>query len=176
MEDYKLEELMHEKYLPFSEKIFKKHFAPVKRKNVCNSKGNHLDYYKKSIVNYNKYFLNKGNMPLKDEDEKKFRQIEKDERFWIASSMMNLFYSKNRVEAFTTLFKKAYGEEPPIKDIKSWKECFECESNELSLFFEANLTSPLSYKKWLKENIKERQFIPYIIDLAKKKWRIQRQS
>ena len=38
MENYKLEELMREKYLPFSEKIFKKHFAPVKRKNVCDLK------------------------------------------------------------------------------------------------------------------------------------------
>jgi len=39
----------------------------------------------------------------------------------------------------------------------------------LSLFFEANLPSPRSYKEWLSENIAKSQFIPYVLASAHNK-------
>lgn len=37
------------------------------------------------------------------------------------------------------------------------------------MFFEPNLPSPDSYKKWLNKNLHQRQFIPYVLDSAYKK-------
>ncbi len=73
---------------------------------------------------------------------------------------MTIFYSQNRSQELTNLFRKAYGNIPPFEI--SWEECFDTE--ELTLFFETSLPSPDSYKKnWLKNNLSKRQFIPYIL-------------
>ena len=159
------EELLNEKYLPFTKEDFLKHFANVKEDNCSNSKEKHLKDYISSVDNYNKYLESKHKEKSLDKLRKP-RQIEKDERFWTASSLMTLFYSANMVKEFTNLFSKAYGDKPPI-NIDSWEDCFSGEPNKnLHLFFEANLPSPVSYKDWLKHNITERQFIPYILDCA----------
>jgi len=64
------------------------------------------------------------------------------------------------------LFKDAYGDGPPIRRIDRWEECF---VGELHLFFEAKLPSPKLYKKWLLENLVQRQFIPHVLDSAHNK-------
>ncbi len=172
MENNNPEELMQEKYLPFTKEIFLKHFAQVKDDKGCNSGEKHLKYYNTSIKEYKKYLENISS--YKEKDLKKIRslrQIEKDERFWIASSMMTLFYNTNRIQEFTNLFTKAYGDKPPVENINSWEDCFSSSkpNENLHLFFEANLPSPSSYKEWLKKHIKERHFIPYILDCAENK-------
>lgn len=93
-------------------------------------------------------------------------QIEKDERFWIATSMMTIFHSQNRRRELTKLFRNAYGDIPPLRGLDSWEKCF---GEKLHLFFEPNLPSPSSYKEWLLRNHIERQFIPYVLDSAKNK-------
>ena len=89
-------------------------------------------------------------------------KIEKDERFWIATCMMTLFYSPNKLQELIRVFTIAYGSVPPV-DICSWQECFE---GDLHLFFETDLPSPKSYKKWLQKNLGKRHFIPYILESA----------
>ena len=93
------------------------------------------------------------------------RQIEKDERFWTTSCLMTIYHSKNRQQELIKLFKKAYGDQPPTEKIKSWEDCFD---ENLRLFFEPNLPSPEKHKKWLRENLKNRHFIPYVLDSAYK--------
>lgn len=157
--------LLNEKYLPFTKKDFLKHFANVKEDKSNNSKEKHLSHYILSIENFKKY-LESDHKEKSLDKLRKPRQIEKDEKFWTASSLMTLFYSANMVKEFTNLFSKTYGDKPPI-NINSWEDCFSGEPNKnLHLFFEANLPSPVSYKDWLKQNIAERQFIPYILDCA----------
>jgi len=148
--------MMHPVYLPFTEQQLLSHFAGN------NSK--HLDYYKKSIDRYDEYCANNPVRKRNSLFEMRLPcQIEKDERFWIAAAMMTLFYSQNRTEQLTQLFKNCYGEAPPISGINSWEECLD---GELHLFFEANLPSPPSYKSWLAKNLRQRQAIPYILDSA----------
>jgi len=156
--------MMQQKYLPFTEQQLLSRFAEVRRngKSIRNDK--HLKYYKNSIQAYNEYLTKKPNRRGKPLQETRAPcQIEKDERFWIAACMMMIFYGRNRTEQYVSLFKAAYGNEPPVEGINSWHDCFE---GKLCLFFEANLPSPHLYKEWLLNNIAKRQFIPYVLDSA----------
>lgn len=104
------------------------------------------------------------NNNLDFKSDKLIRQVEKDETFWTASSLMTLYYSPNKHSEFKELLIKAYGENPPLKDFTNWDKCLE---GEIFLYFETNISSPRKYKNWLKENVEKRNFIPYILDNAK---------
>jgi hypothetical protein len=159
--------MMHQTYLPFTEQQLLSHFADVKQNGKCTKNVKHLEYYKCSIKRYVEYLKknpNRRGKPL--EEMRKPCQIEKDERFWVATCMMTVFHSRNRRQELTQLFRNSYGETPPIRGLNSWDKCF---GGELYLFFEPNLPSPSSYKKWLSKNLRKRQFIPYVLDSAEGK-------
>jgi hypothetical protein len=155
---------MHPIYLPFTEELLSTHFTEVKKRSKC-TKDKHLKlkYYTRSVERYSEYLSKNPNRKGRPISEmKKPCQIEKDERFWLTSTMMTIFYSKNRIQEFVKLFRTAYGEYPPIEGMK-WDDCF---SKDLHLFFEVTLPSPASYKKWLRKEIEKVHLIPYIVDSA----------
>jgi hypothetical protein len=163
--------MMHPIYLPFNEQELLSHFAEVRQNSECIKNVEHLEYYKRSIGRYDEYLkntLDRKRKPLKE--MRKPCQIEKDERFWIATCMMTIFYSQNRRQELTELFRKAYGDIPPLRGLNSWVECF---GEELHLFFEPNLPSPNSYKEWLLKDLTKRQFIPYVLDSAEGKLNLE---
>jgi hypothetical protein len=90
-------------------------------------------------------------------------QIEKDERFWVASCMMTMFYNERRLPMLQKLFTDTFGDKPPLTGLDSWRECLD---GDLELFFETTLPSPSSYKTWLQKNVNERQFIPHVLHAA----------
>jgi len=157
--------LMHPIYLPFTEAQLKSRFAKVGKNEDCAPTADkHIEYYKKSLRNYEEYLRRNPDRKAKPISELKVPcQIEKDERFWIAACMMTILFSENRLRELTDVFKHAYGSTPPIAEIDSWEECFE---GLLDLFFEPNLPSPAPYKEWLFLNCKKRHLIPYILDSA----------
>lgn len=157
---------MHTIYLPFKEQQLLLHFPNV-RYLKCEQNPKHLKYYKESIKKYNDYLSkNPDRLGKSIEKMKNTCQIEKDEKFWIAQCMMTIFYSKNRIKEYASLFEAAYGETPPIKDISDWEECFK---GELNLFFEVRLPSPNSFNDWLMSNYSDLHIIPYILDSAHNK-------
>ncbi|MCK4731821.1 MAG: hypothetical protein KAT65_05105, partial [Methanophagales archaeon] len=98
--------MMHPIYLPFTEQQLLSHFADVRQNGKCTKNAKHLKYYKDSIQKYKKYLANKPNRlgkPIKE--MRKPCQIEKDERFWIATCMMTIFYSQSRRQELTKLFR-----------------------------------------------------------------------
>lgn len=154
--------MMHPIYLPFVEEQLKAHFAKVKKSGQCtDSYDRHIKYFRTSLKNYEKYpeSETRKNIPLSD--LRKPCQVEKDEKFWTASCLMTIYYSKHRQRDLSELFQQAYGKQPPFSEIKTWNDCFE---GDLKLFFEPNLPSPESYKKWLRNNITNNHFIPYVLD------------
>lgn len=66
-------------------------------------------------------------------------QIEKDERFWVASCMMTVFYDDQRQQMLQKLFTKAFGGTPPLTGLDSWEECL---GEDLELFFERARATP----------------------------------
>jgi len=131
---------MHPIYLPFTEQQLLSHFADIRQNGKCIKNVNSLNYYKQSIEKYMEYLKNNHNRrgkPLKE--MRKPCQVEKDERFWIVACMMTIFYSQNRTEELTQLFRNAYGDFPPVKGVESWGECLK---GDLHLFFEVKLPSP----------------------------------
>ena len=162
-------EKIQDKYLPFTWEELLSHFAPVGRE--CKANVKQLDYYKRSVGNYMQYIDKNSNIlgkPLREIGRP--CQIQKDERFWTVNTLLNIFYSKYRVNELCILFEKAFGKKVPDSiGIDSWKECIN--SDNLKLFFEVDLPSPKKYKEDLcslyeKEKIEEHQIIPFIIASA----------
>jgi hypothetical protein len=154
------EEVLHDVYLPFTEEELKGHFAAVGTASWTPDQ--HLKYFRRSVDAYKQYLAQNPKRKGKPITEMRApRQIEKDERFWTVSCLMTIFRSPERTEEITRLFKKAYGDIPPVDGIGSWAECLQ---GELSLYFEPNLPSPRAYTDWLRQNLKGRQLIPYILD------------
>ena len=108
--------MLHKIYLPFSEDMLKQHF--VQSDKDLDNIDKHIDKYKKSIENYELY---ETKNPF-DKDLRLIRQIEKDETFWTASSLMTMFHSPNRNSELQRLFKLAFGEKPPLDNISNWEE------------------------------------------------------
>ena len=157
--------MMHPIYLPFTEQQLLSHFADVRQKGVCNKNDRHLKYYEDSVKRYDEYLANNPDRKSKSISDMRLPcQIEKDEIFWIATSMMTIFYSQSREQELTKLFRSAYGALPPVRGLNTGEECF---GEDLYLFFEPNLPSPSSYKKWLFKDHTKRQFIPYVLDSAR---------
>lgn len=158
--------MIHETYLRFSKEELLLHFADVKLGGTCEKNRKHIDHYVQSAQRYKEYCKrNQRRTGRSLEEMRKPCQIEKDERFWIANCMMTIFHSdsETRTQALTELFRKAYGDSPPVKRIDSWDECFR---GTLHLFFEPKLPSPGLYKEWLSENLRRRHFIPYVFQSA----------
>lgn len=149
--------MLHPIYLPFSEEQLRNHFVEIN--NTENNIDKHINKFKKSIANYSLFETN----PLQINDIRLARQIEKDETFWTASSLMTIFYSENRDREITELLKLTFGEVPPLKNFNTWNECI---NGDLKLFFEPNIPSPKEYLRWISENMQTKQIIPYIIEKA----------
>ncbi len=162
-----MNEVLDGTYLPFTETQLLNHFTKVKYRGECVRNEKHLSYYKNSIQRYHQYLADTPDRKGRPLTEMKGPcQIEKDERFWVASCMMTMFYDERRLQMLQKLFTEVFGGTPPLVGLDSWRECLD---GDLELFFEATLPSPPSYKNWLQKNVNERQFIPYVLHAAHKK-------
>lgn len=149
-------------YLPFSAQQLRHHFAPTAGLTADENATRQLRYYLHSADSYHRFQANhpdRRGLPLAE--SRTPCQIEKDERFWVVTCLMNYFYSTDRTEWLGALMSKCFGDVPPLRDVASWDECF---GGSPSLFFEVNLPSPPTYKRWLGENFTQRQIVPYVLD------------
>jgi len=167
-----IDKKMHDKYLPFRKEELLLRFAPVGKE--CKPNKNQLNYYIRSIENYEKYKRKNNNILGKPLCEIKGPcQIQKDERFWTVNTLMNIYYSSNRFNELCKLFEKAFGEKVPLSiRINNWEDCFNTEN--LKLYFEVDLPSPTIYKEYLRSlykegKIQEHQIIPFILASAHEK-------
>jgi len=154
-------QVIHRIYLPFSKEQLRGHFAPTARPSAEQA-DRQLQYYLASAKRYRRYQAehpDRRGLPLSK--SKHPCQIEKDERFWVVTCLMNYFDITDRTERLGALMSKCFGDVPPLTDVASWDECF---GGRIHLFFEVNLPSPPTYKHWLGENFTQRQIIPYVLD------------
>ena len=144
---------LHEQHLPFTRSQLRAHFAPVARERDGEFE-RHLRYYVASIERYASWD------PLKSttwQESRRVRQIEKDERFKVATALLRLYYSSDPGTAFAELMRTT-GVPAPLGS-PSWDDALR---GELKLYFEVGLNSPRSYREWLKSNLSERCPVPYL--------------
>jgi hypothetical protein len=127
-------------YLPFTGNQLLQHFAPA-AEGRWQDPYRHLRYYVRSVCNYHRF----GQMPGSPErlgaplqELKRPCQIEKDERFWLATCLLTHFYATNRVSTLRDLMLAAgFPETPPVEGLADWEECFTVTNpDRLHLFFE----------------------------------------
>jgi hypothetical protein len=156
------EDVLDPIYLPFSSSTLAKHFAPVGIS--VNTAEDYLRYYQESAERYRAFLLaDSAQKPLPLTALRTPCQIEKDERFWTAACWLRIFYASNPGETLKRLMTDCFGPQPPVSGFQTWEECLD---GDLRLYFEANLPSPTSYKRWLRENLRQRNLIPYVIRAA----------
>jgi hypothetical protein len=160
-----LTKLIHDTYLPFSDDLLGEHFAPV-----SGGGGDYLAYYQASIAAATTLAEQvAGGRPVTPSMRRRGRQMEKDERFWIASALLAAWYSDDRVEGFGRLLRRCFGEVPPIGGSLSdspaitWKQLL---SGDLHLYFEVSLPSPPAYKAALRKRLDEAIVVRYVREAA----------
>jgi hypothetical protein len=155
------DDVLHPVYLPFPAATLSRHFAPVSSPGTAEV---YLRYYRESADRHKKFLSEVPNIgSLSLATLRNPCQIEKDERFWTVACWLQMFYSAERTQVLTKLMRRCFGNEPPLKRLRTWAECF---SGELSLYFEARLPSPGNYKQWLRQNLPNRNLIPYVLRAA----------
>ena len=91
--------------------------------------------------------------------------MEKDERFWVAATLMRLFHTPNRVALLAETLRECLGDTPP-DSLPSWEAAL---GQEQFLYFEASLPSPESYRKQLAPQLGERVLVPYLREAARQR-------
>ncbi len=97
-------------------------------------------------------------------------QMEKDERFWVASALMTLYFSPNRAANFSKALSMSLGSAPPLAKFDTWAEALG-QPEALKLYFEVNLPVPRKYKEagaaQLGQHTTDRVLsIPYMLEAA----------
>jgi hypothetical protein len=143
--------------MPFTAEQLGRHFAPVQ--GEATNPERHLAYYRRSLERLRNY--ESAGKSIDPNAVRRARQIEKDERFWVASALMALYHSTDRRGAFASLLAAA--NVAPPSTYPSWGDAF---SGPLELFFEIGLNSPRAYRDHLRESLDERTPIPYVREQA----------
>ena len=150
------EDVIDSVYLPFPAQQLADHFA--------GNPGEHLAYYRASADRARAFA---ASPPVSAPAEMRRairwgRQVEKDERFWVAATLMRLFHAPGRVTALAEILRSCLGDTPP-DSLPSWEAAL---GQEQFLYFEASLPSPASYRHRLAQQLDERILIPYLRDAA----------
>jgi hypothetical protein len=165
-EEGKMAEVIDDVYLPFTEEQLREHFVhePSAATEDQAQTDPHTKPYVESAEAYHAFCRqhpDRRGLPL--QATRLPCQIEKDERFWTAAALMSLYHHGDRRRNFAELLGRAFRALPSLPGLSSWEECLQ---GELRLYFEVKLPSPVGYKTWLSEHLRERHFIPYVLDAA----------
>lgn len=157
------ENLINPKYLPFTEQQLADHFVPGA--DVAA----HLAYYSASAERAAALEANPpAGTPAQIRRAIRWgRQMEKDEKFWVAATLMHLFHAPNRVTLLAETLRNCLGNTPP-DSLPRWEAAL---GQKQSLYFEASLPSPAAYRARLAGQLDDRILVPYLREAAKRSGR-----
>jgi hypothetical protein len=145
-------------YLPFTADELHSHF-------LVDAEGQ-IAYFQKSAQRYHEFLTtwpDRNGIPISK--ARNPCQIEKDERFWTATTLKRLVDSAAGRQTFTKILSRTFGDQPPFQDFADWRSCLD---GRLQLVLEATLPSPPSYVQWLRDNLSGRHLIPYVLHAAQR--------
>ena len=101
-------DVLHRTYLPFTADQLREHFAPVRGPG---ERDRHLRYYQASVEEARRYdeLIRGGDKPTRAQT-RLGRQMEIDERFWLATALMSLYHAgdgSGRGGLFARLLERA---------------------------------------------------------------------
>ncbi len=154
--------VIHPVYLPLTRDELREHFAPVASAGDVDR---HLKYYEDSAKRAAMFEASPptGSAAEVNKATALARQMQKDERFWVAAALTRIFHAPNRLRLLTDLLTNSLGPVPQFGTAMTWEEAL---GGDQRLYFEVNLPSPKSYKEWLADHLNERALIPWIRDPA----------
>lgn len=155
-------EVIHPMYLPYSPAELAEHMPPAGASDTGRA-DRWLRHFIRSATN--ELVFRKANPDLRGRPVTELRtplQIDKDERFWIATAMMRLLRHKESRSRLSSVLASIYGAQPPVGG--SWEELLD---GTIHLYFEALLPSPQGYKRWLADRI-DTHPVRYIRDAARR--------
>jgi hypothetical protein len=159
--------LLHPVYLPFSEDVVRRHFADV---IGGGDPDRHLSYYRTRLAAAAELAAHRdAGSPVTRAMVHKGRQMEKDERFWVVSALLSVWYGDDPKGGLVRLLQRCFGSVPAVAvrsgepAVGSWEQLL---AGELHLYFEANLPSPPSYKEALKHRLDEVIVVRYVREAA----------
>jgi hypothetical protein len=155
-------DVIDERYLPYSAEQLLEHFIETTARPAA-TEAPQVKPYLASAAAYHAYlaqYPDRRGVPI--EISKRPAQIEKDERFWVAATMLRLFHTGDGRAALASLLAEAIPT-PPAGG--SWPDAL---SGDLRLYFEVALPAPAAYRRWLRGTVHERALIPYIRHAALK--------
>lgn len=144
-------------FMPFVREELEARFAFFDRRS-----GDPVARFVESAARYRAYVQNPSGYDKRA--ARRALQIEKDETFWTAATLMHLYTDANRAGNFAQLLERAIGEDTGIADFGSWGEAL---CGPLELYLEVGLGSPESYRLWLREHLKERNLVAHVLEAAR---------
>ena len=156
--------VVHSVYLPYTTEVLRQHFAKVRG---GGDPERHLAYYRASAQAAREF---RAAPPAGDAGTQRRaiargRQLEKDERFWIVTALLSVFYEPDCIDALSRLLSKSLGARPPFEGCATWAEAL---AGPLHLYFEVNLPSPETYRVDLAKRLDDRVIVPYLREAAKR--------
>lgn len=150
-------------YLPYTAEELLGHFIPTGTPAEIAEAEKQLAHYLKSARTYHEFlaqYSDRRGIPISV--SRRLAQIEKDERFWVVTTLMRLFRANDDRRALSSLLEAAF---PGAPAEGSWLRALQ---GDLRLYFEVNLPAPEAYKTDLRADVMSRQPIPYIRHAALK--------
>lgn len=152
-------------YLPFTPELMLQHFADT---SLGAPGPQHLQHYeassRRALDHEARVHVGQG-LPAGRQCDDLDHQVEKDERFWVATALLSIFHSQNRIQTLTEFLRSCLGEQPPVPGLESWQEALG-DADKLKLYFEVNLPAPASYKDDLARHLDERTILPWLREVA----------
>jgi hypothetical protein len=153
---------LHETYLPFTAEQLGQHFAPVSGAGLPDR---HLKYYRASIGQADKYddLVRNGRTPTPAQI-RHGRQMEKDERFWVATALMNLYHADPGAEPRETLWPAAAARRAHanagVRNVGGGA------ARAPVSVLRGQPPFPRAYRDWVRHHLGERTPIPYVSEAA----------
>jgi hypothetical protein len=131
-----MSEVLHPVFLPYSEDDLLNHF--IKTEVPDEDPSRHLAKWKHRIAE----------APSKDPS-----YLHRDETLWTAGALLAIHRGQSPAVLWRRVMSLLFGPIPPTAERLEWKDLV---ADELELFFEVGLPSPISYRTWLSHHLHDR--------------------
>lgn len=129
-------DLMHPQFLPYTPEELLTHFVPLPDESVDPER--HVQKWRKRIAD----------APFKDASF-----LHRDETLWTAGALLAVHRQSNASASWRHIASQLFGPVPPTTERCEWSDLI---SDDLTLFFEVGLSSPHTYRQWLREHLVDR--------------------